>query len=387
MQKNINKVMLINEEIYENKFDEIKSGDLISVITKYDNFNFKVLDKTMGQLAIHGEGENYILFKSSLNGNKIKALRVKDKKNIIVNDVKVIKVYRNGELQFDLIPETSDYKSKLDLDSEQDKINSEKQKENEGLYSKELIHFKNILKTVEEDSKLIIDSDGGSIEIHISDLLKDGLVKGSTTKIEGDKYLELDESYILFSKDKSLGINHNGIFLKIRLSKNNNDFLIENIIDLTVSEYFNDNEPTFDDLMQNKNFRDLMLKQPSLMGQIMGQMSKGVLPASEIIKKLGLSNSYFSKGRKVRFKYIGKNIETNTILKLRSSGEYIGIFSDSKTIRLSGNRGESLLIKLIKKGEKEEYQVKVDFRKIKNGKAEISPMGEGIIQIIDSNYK
>jgi hypothetical protein len=233
----------------------------------------------------------------------------------------------------------------------------------------------------------------GKIEIHAREITEKEVIVGAVTNFDGEidsKINPIKEDFIAISKNKSLEINENGVVMRVR-TRDKSDYFIETIANIEIGEFFNIHEPTFDELMNgDKGFRNLMLKEPSLMGKIAGELSKGVIPATKILKDLGLTHSYFTQGKKVRFIYTGESIipKKKGKLRLDSGKEYVGIFSTSRSIKLTGsNRGESLIVKLKRKTHEQVYEVEVEFHKIVDGEEIAKSIGRGIIQIKDINFR
>lgn len=382
---------LLNEEKFNIGFKRINVGDNFIVITDKQKFDGKVLNKTGNEILIKVGNKNYILNNNSLSGNKLEYVEKVNGKLVSrgeINDIKNIQLYRNNKLELELPPDGSEREKEIEKNDK----SSEEEFDDQEKYQENLKEYKSLLEKVKVNSTIEIESVKNNkhsmIEFHIREI-NGNLIQGVTLNESGE-YSSLDEAFIKIDKKNSLDILPTGIFMVVKDSKTNEETKIEGITSFTTGTIEGRSEITFDDMMQNKNFRDLMLTS-NLMSQIAGGMNKGILPADEVIKKLGLSANYFSKGKKVKFKYTGKTIETenNSDLKVISGQEYVGSFLSSKVIRLvsTKRRGQSIKFLLDKQIDKNEYQVSVEYIKLIDGKEEIVNKPNGLIKILDSNYK
>lgn len=386
---------LIKEESFQSGFNKIQSGDMFVIVTNSHTFNGKVIDKFSTQIVAQIDGKNFLFTNNSLDNDKITGFEMVNGQKIsrTVLDVKHIIIRRNGNTITTLTDDDGN-NDDFDIDDNQE----------HGPQLKDILEdCKVILKSIEKDDKLIInigevkdehemiDKITGVIEIHCRAISEKGVVFGMVTSIKGDINSSLkgiDNDFMELSKTNSLELNDNGVVLKIR-NKSMEYFFIEGIMSMEIGEFFNISEPSFDDLMNdNSGFRNLMLKEPSLMGKISGQMAKGVIPANQILKDLGLTHGYFTQGKKVRFTYTGQAIRQGKKLSLQAGKEYVGIFSTSRSIKLTGSvRGENLLVLLKKKTHEQIYEVEVEFHKIRDGEESTKTLGRGIIQIKDINFR
>lgn len=385
---------LIKEEAYHTGFNKIQAGDMFVIVSDKHTYNGKVVDKFSTQIVAQIDGRNFLFTSNSLDDDKMTGFEVVNgqKTQRTVVGVKHVIVRRNGNTVTTL---TAD-------DSGDDFEDDGNVKHGPQIYDI-FIDCQNRLKSVEKDDKIIIklgelkdehemvDEVLGIIEIHAREITDKGIIVGAVTSSKGkiDPALKpITEGFIAISKTKSLEQNDNGVVLRIR-TKDKNDYFIEGLLSIEIGEFFNISEPSFDDLMNgDKGFRNLMLKEPSLMAKISGEMSKGVIPANQILKDLGLTHSYFTQGKKVRFTYTGQAIRPGKKLSLQAGKEYIGIFSTSRSIKLTGsNRGEFLIIKLKRKTHEQIYEVEVEFHKVKDGEEATKTLGRGIIQIKDINFR
>lgn len=397
---------LLTEEEYHSGFSKIQGGDMFIVVTDNKTYNGKVVDKYSTQIIVQIEGRNYVVTSNSLHDDELRSNEMvngQKQPTSITKNVKTIIIRRNGNTITTLIPTNGRSNGNNGASGKPNKGPKPKAPFIKPFYKNAFHEVVSVLKTVKQDNKLIIkcgelitpDEIGTdsiiTIEIHVRKIFKDDIILGAVTNIKGDtagKYGDLQKDFIKISISESVELTENGVTLLIKTKKGGNSILLEGVFEIHIGEFFNIKEPTFDDLMKDKGFRDIMLKEPNLMGQISGQMGKGVLPASELLKKLGLNKGYFTRGKKVKFTYTGQEIRPKQVLTLSSGKEYIGVFNSSKEIKLSGSRrGESLLLKMKKKVKEQIYEVEITFNKLSNGQQEKHVVGHGIIQITDINFK
>lgn len=393
--------ILINEEAFHTGFDNIQGGDMFVIITDKHTFNGKVVDKYSNQIVTQIDGKNILFTNNSLDDDKITGFEIIDGKKVAktVVGVNQVIIRRNGNTVTTLTSK----------EATKDKNNSDKfdrfgnEEPEMGPNIREIYNdIDKALNSVAIDNKLIITTGTitneteinyepvATIEIHVRKIHNNDIIIGAVTDMYGDevgKYKSLNDGFIKISKSESLEMTDNGVVLMVKTTDNKIHF-IETIIDMEIGEYFNVKEPTFDDMMQDKGFRDLMLKQPNLASRVAGEMAKGVVPANDILKNLGLNHDYFTRGKKVKFTYTGQQVRPGKQLSLNSGKEYIGIFSTSRSIKLTGTkRGESLLIKLKKKTHEQIYEVEVTFNRINNGQQTSDMVGRGLVQITDINFR
>lgn len=387
------------ENIFESEkkfIDLIKNaniGDILRIISGGKTYDANILNKTQSQLGVEMAGEKYIITPNSLEGDELISHRVSkgNTYKTTTRNITKISLIRDNHI----------------IDSLNIKKNKKPSNKNDII----LPFFKDAYKEIQneflkvnENSKLIIktgelstndtinDKTINEIEFKVVKIFKGNILKVIIDKVSknNNNLDKIKNAYLRLNLTNCLLIDQKGIKIEFKsMDKPHTKFFIENVFDVEVVDIpKTSNKVTLDDLWSKKEFRDLYNKEPSLFGKLLGQGPKGIAAVNQIMDKYNINKSYNTKNSKVQFEYKGKTIPTE-IVKLTSGEQYVGRYINSREIKLinPNKRNISVTIKLIEKVTTNTYTIYVFKNTISNSQSVSNKIGEGIIKIIDNNFK
>lgn len=386
-----------SEKYFTDFMQDVVVGDTIRIISGGKTFNSQVLNVTQNQIGIEMAGVKYLIHPNSLNGDTLETFRVSggNKYKAVTRDVTKITLIRNGSIINTITPKkpstnNSDDKNKRDVI---------------------LPFFKDAYKSIQEEfnkitdkSKILIktgklstndtinDTTISEMELKVVKIFKNSILKVLVENVSGsDSSLnKLKNTYLRMNLNTCLLLDQKGIKIEFKtMEKPYTKVFIENVFDIEVNEYQEKtSKVTLDDLWSKKEFRDLYNKEPSLFGKLLGQGPKGIARVNQLMDKYGVNKTYNTKNSKVEFEYIGKQLNTE-IVRLNNGDRYVGKFITAREIRLinPNKRNISISIKLIDEIRMNTYTVHIMKNTIKNSQSVSEKIGEGVIKILNKNFK
>lgn len=384
-----------SEKNFTDFMQDVVVGDTIRIISGGKTFDSQVLNVTQNQIGIEMAGVKYLIHPNSLNGDTLETFRVSggNKYKAITRDVTKITLIRNGSIVNAITPK--------------------KPSKNNSTNKKDIIlpFFKDAYKSIQEEfskitdkSKILIktgklstndtinDTTISEMELKVVKIFKNSILKVLVENVSGsDSSLnKLKNTYLRMNLNTCLLLDQKGIKIEFKtMEKPYTKVFVEDVFDIEVNEYQEKtSKVTLDDLWSKKEFRDLYNKEPSLFGKLLGQGPKGIARVNQLMDKYGVNKTYNTKNSKVEFEYIGKQLNTE-IVRLNNGDRYVGKFITAREIRLinPNKRNISISIKLIDEIRMNTYTVHIMKNTIKNSQSVSEKIGEGVIKILNKNFK
>lgn len=384
--------MLLEAEL-KDIFNTISGGNKIS-ITRLDgkkhvyevnsNVGGKII---MKDLAEDSAGAMYVMDKNSLNGNDLtihrydsKAANRDFKGEELMMDVDKFLVLNNktGSLE------------KVDIEGSEDDL---RQEEN----LSRLSEYNNLIKTLDKGDVLRIttesepNEEGG--DTIVNDLFFDTValredwyvfrLKDINANTEGEEAIStqklvdiIKNQNIFVGKEGFFKVIGNVITLNLKFGKKNK-ITLKGIIDVEINniqtdiDYDEDEDGKYskkelqDYLTNNKDFQDMLQKQPNLLGKLAGASPKGLMQLKNMLQQHSTKKSYLTKGKNVKFKLITKDINIDLKHKLlnKKGTYYEAKVTDENTLKLGTIGRGHWEINLKKEIEDNTYQAEVNFCK------------------------
>lgn len=398
--------ILIKEDTYSEGFGKIRKGDIINIVTDKNNIEAEVVDVYSTQIIFNALSKYYLISSSSMIDDVLDFIEdPKDKKiKGKIKNIKSIIITRNGNSVSKIYPK----KINNNTNNKTNKSNPVIKPFYKEAYDSILSDLNDIL---EGDTlffnfgELLTKSDiknesKSFIAIEVQKIFKGNILKCLITEVRGDlvkNLTHLKDKIVALNKTNSFILSEKGVTLNLKLYKENKTSDLISINGLYQIENKGQGTSGYDfkDLMQNKNFRNLMLSKPNFWGSFLNKNPKGVLPLMNALNQ-GVSNDslfsvaknymgkneYFSKGKKVKITYLSpKEINLNELI-LRNGNNYAGVFVDSKKLKLTiSKHNVRILMELLEKIDDNKYRVKITKENTKDILNEPIDYGQGIIQI------
>jgi hypothetical protein len=381
--------MLLEAEL-KDIFSTIKTGDKISV-TRLDGKNHIYQTQSiiggkiiMKDLSKDSAGAMYMMDKTSLNGN-----------NLTINryDSNAIgKNFKGEELKMDvskflILNTKTGSLEDIDIKGSEDEF---RDKEN----ISRVDEYNNLIKTLNKGDVLRITTESkgneeGSDTI-INDLFFDTIgiredwyvfeLKDINADAEGEESI-VTQKLVTTVKNQNIFVGKEGFFkvinntvtLNLKFGKKY-QVTLKGIIDVEINDIDADIDSDSEDgkfskkeledyLMNDKNFQDMVQKQPGLLGKLSGASPKGLMQLKNMVQNYSTNKSYLTKGKNIKFKLITKDITVDLKNKLlnKKGTYYEAKITNENTLKLGTIGRGHWEIKLKKEVEDNTYQAEVNF--------------------------
>ena len=405
--------LIISEDTYSVGFSKIRKGDIMNITTQNKNIQAEVVDVYSTQIIISAQSKNYLISLASMSDDNLSFLEdpTGSKTRGTIKGIKSIIITRNGKNISKIYPNNTNNAKNT---NKTNKTNKTKTNNIIKPFFKEA--YDSILSDLNDLTEgdtvtfsfgeLITKNDiktenKSTMEVYIEKVVKDNLIKCLVNVVEGSllsNFSNLKGEVIIINKANSFSLSEKGVTLNAKLFKQNKTSDLVSIPNL----YKIDNdgkgpvgEVNFDDLMQNQNFKDLMLSKPTFWGKFLNKNPKGVIPLLKALeggttnnslyataKKYLGNNEYFSKGKKVKLTYLSpKEIDLGGIM-LKNGTSYFGVFLDSKRVKLTTSRQNSkIVMELLEKIGDDKYRVKITKENTRDIAIGAVDYGQGIVEL------
>lgn len=383
--ENIKLKSLISEATYQDAFSKIKNGDMLVIRTGGPTYKVKVLDKLPNRVIIKWDDQYYIITSNAYDGSNLDTLRL-----IIGKDGDGSKTVNGPTIKgvFNILVKR-DGKSISSVTTEKGRnpATGKKQKKKQQQHSNRFDDIEKELSTLGVDDILSITTgklittgrDKGSLakntvtefKFRVSKMLNKSF-KLETVSIDGAEASDYDslKSNPIVINSSSIKPSGEGYELTYAISGSGggsrgtikNVFGIEN---LGISEPDEEEEEG----LSNTEILNLIKASPVLKNRYLGNPSlfnrlfnkNALTPKGDIVSlfnAVGSGLNDIKKGSKIKFKYLGKNIDLARDLKISTGQEYIGKYiGDNRIIIKSTNRRDAIEFKLLGSPDSEDVFV------------------------------
>jgi len=399
--------IILNEDTYSEGFSKIRKGDVINFNLDGKTIQGDVVDVYSTQIIFNALSKNYLITTASMVDDTIDFIEdPKDKKvKGKIKNIKTITITRNGKSVSKIYPIKPTNNKNNNSGKNNNPIIKPFYKE---AYDSILSDLNDVL---EGDTlflnfgELITKNDiktetKSFITMEVQKIFKGNIMRCLITEVRGDllnNLTHLKGKIVAINKSSSFILSEKGVSINMKLYKENKTSDLITVDGLyEIVNKGRGEDPTFDfkDLMQNKNFRNLMLSKPTFWGTFLNKNPKGVIPLMNALKN-GASNDslatvaknymgkneYFTKGKKVRVTYLSpKEINLNELI-LSNGNSYAGVFLNSKKIKLTISRHKiRIILEIMEKIEDDKYRVRIT-KESTSDLLTATDYGQGIIQI------
>ena len=378
--------MLLEAEL-KDIFNTIDAGKFIYVTTTdKKQYIYQVESNITGNIIMKDvvSEVEYILNKDSLDNKNLKIWKYnggttdnKDEGLVLTIDA-ISVVNKAGTTQIiDVEGDEDDYEKKENLSR--------------------LDEYNNLIKTLEKGDVLRIttetesDEEGG--DSIVNDLFFETVginknwyvfkLKDINANVDGEEAIETQKLVRVIS-DKDLAVGKGGFFkiinnkitLNLVIVKPKSTIVIKGIIDVKINNIegdidYDEENSTYSkkelkyDIMKDKNFRDMLEKQPNLLGKLRGASPRGLMQLKNMIQQHSTKNSYLTKGNFIKFKVINKDIvvDLNHKLLKKEGMYYQAKVTDENTLKLGRKNSGNWEINLKDEIEENTYNSEVNFCK------------------------
>jgi|TARA_R110000796_G_scaffold11796_1_gene39612 hypothetical protein len=384
--------MLLEAEL-KDVFSTIKAGDKIGV-TRLDGKNHIYQTQSnmtgkiiMKDLSKDSAGAMYVMDRTSLNGNDLTIHRYDNKQTNFKGEELKMDVSK-----FSILDDKTGSLENIDIENPKGAEDDFRNEEN----TSRVDEYNNLIKTLDKGDVLRIttESEGneeGSDTI-INDLFFDTIgireewyvfkLKDINADAEGEKSIAtqklvdaIKNQNIFVGKEGFFKVINDTVTLNLKFGKKFK-VTLKGIIDVEINNIEADIDPDDEDgkyskkeledyLMNNKDFQDMLQKQPNLMGKLSGASPKGLMQLKNMIQNYSTKNSYLTKGKNIKFKLITKDITVDLKYKLlnKKGTYYEAKVIDENTLKLGIIGRGHWEINLKKEIEDNTYQAEVNFCK------------------------
>lgn len=393
-----------NSITFQEAISKIKKGDVLELNTdKKEHYN--IIASSGQEIIVQKNGQTYLLRKNAYHNKKIDFFIKGDKdfnKRGHIDNIRFIRILRNNKPIMWI----------LDSDNKKEKESIEKDLKNQvRIQANRVAEFKGVL----DGLKL-----GDSLTIKTGLINKDGTInEKSVTEINfaimwREKnykyYLEYIDSKGINSKNYNIFEDMNDLLItsesatitshedtiKLTLINNGKKYNINNVVGVESEKKDMSNVITKDDIMNNKNFRDAMIKDASWLRKFFGtNIPKGIIPARERLLNKSSNNvsnidRRIKRGNRVLFRLLSSDLSIEDV-ELSNEKKYFGrvkedfsfkVPLESKKIKAYAN------FKIINNDKFRENVYNVTINMVKDGRGfnDVNKEYKGKIQIIDYNY-
>lgn len=418
----------LNEDTLDKEIKRIKANDILIVKQGINTLKYQVIQVTTNQLLTKKLDEKSANNQSAattvaftINSYYEGKLNIqyssnKGKRKVTFSDVKSIELYRNGSkiADIDEISEETIKRQNAEKQEAREKKLSQKKETNKETTQE----FINIINSLEIGDNLIIstgeiDEDEEIKKENITDISLTLIDKNdkfifnftynSANGIDSSKYnvLKNVDDIILDKRSFRAATSGNRLILSVVVDDKSDEFQIENLIDFKKEKSVLKKEKStkvksidIEAIKNNPRLRDALLKNPSLLGKLIGNKERGVIPfelrnkggAKKEKSDGGNNSNKLKKGNKVEFSYFGNTIKGEIILM--QNQPYSANLIDNDEIKIiSKSRKENMFIKLNSFINDDTYKCTITVRRIENGKQLDTVYKDGKIQISNYNVK
>ena len=276
--------MILNEDTYSEGFSKIRKGDVINFNLDGKTIQGDVVDVYSTQIIFNALSKNYLITTASMVDDTIDFIEdPKDKKvKGKIKNIKTITITRNGKSVSKIYPIKPTNNKNNNSGKNNNPIIKPFYKE---AYDSILSDLNDVL---EGDTlflnfgELITKNDiktetKSFITMEVQKIFKGNIMRCLITEVRGDllnNLTHLKGKIVAINKSSSFILSEKGVSINMKLYKENKTSDLITVDGLyEIVNKGRGEDPTFDfkDLMQNKNFRNLMLSKPTFWGTFLNK--------------------------------------------------------------------------------------------------------------------